>query len=242
MCEGTHRLRGSVTASTRSLITVSSGSLLRPCCVPFALERNSGEHNFLAKPGIFKIKWAVIPSGPSDSDPETLRRVRLRVTLPCEIDFGAVAPIVPHGEGPSSAPSPSSHTGWLCRIDREARLRSAPGNVKEALQRANLAVGDLTSRASIADSQIQGLHAEIMQKDFQIFGFAGSGCGRDDDAPPHPEGPVQAEVQAEVEALTPDQLKDKLKKTADALEFCGWVSSGRVGSGADSEENRASYS
>ncbi|KAL3698105.1 hypothetical protein R1sor_012181 [Riccia sorocarpa] len=42
-----------------------------------------------------------------------------------ELDFGAspatsYAPIVPHGEGPSSAPSTSSHTGWLPGTDREA--------------------------------------------------------------------------------------------------------------------------
>ncbi|KAL3681631.1 hypothetical protein R1sor_024587 [Riccia sorocarpa] len=64
--------------------------------------------------------------------PQTPRRVRPRVTLADEIDFGAspatsYAPIVPHGEGPSSgpsrpssAPSTSSHTGWLLRTDRQA--------------------------------------------------------------------------------------------------------------------------
>ncbi|KAL3695880.1 hypothetical protein R1sor_009956 [Riccia sorocarpa] len=61
---------------------------------------------------------------PQTQIPQTPRRVRSRVILAGEIDFGASpatshGPIVPHGEGPSSAPSSSSHTGWLSRTDRE---------------------------------------------------------------------------------------------------------------------------
>ncbi|KAL3675382.1 hypothetical protein R1sor_025330 [Riccia sorocarpa] len=67
--------------------------------------------------------------------PQTPRRMRQRVILPGEIDFGAdpatsYGPIVPHDEGPSSTPSTSrgpspvpstsSHIGWLPHTDREA--------------------------------------------------------------------------------------------------------------------------
>ncbi|KAL3702401.1 hypothetical protein R1sor_020423 [Riccia sorocarpa] len=59
-----------------------------------------------------------VASTPHTQTPKILRRVRSRVSLGGEIDVGesgtwSYAAIVPHGEGSSSAPSPSSHTRWL---------------------------------------------------------------------------------------------------------------------------------
>ncbi|KAL3700759.1 hypothetical protein R1sor_018781 [Riccia sorocarpa] len=137
---------------------------------------------------------APVSQTPRTQTPRTPRKVRPRLAVPGEIDFGAIdsgsgshAPIVPHGEGPSSAPSPPLHPGSTEAVGRdeglEARLEAefeirfqtrlaeaeeATRQAEEALQRANLAVRDLTSRVTSADIRLDELHAEILQKDMRI--------------------------------------------------------------------------
>ncbi|KAL3697583.1 hypothetical protein R1sor_011659 [Riccia sorocarpa] len=101
----------------------------------------------------------------------TPRRVRPRLTVPGEINFGAIdrgshALIVPHETEDLEARLKVEFEGRFQA--RLAEVAEGTRQAEEALWRANLAVADLTSSVATADVRIEELHAKIMQKDERI--------------------------------------------------------------------------
>ncbi|KAL3679258.1 hypothetical protein R1sor_022214 [Riccia sorocarpa] len=133
------------------------------------------------------------------------------IDRPGEIDFGAIdtgshAAIVPHGEGPSSTPSPLSHIGWLPRTDREAELHAQILQKDHSIEDLLLVVNGLREDLDAERLDRVDMIAELDEAEDRRLVNA----GRDKEItvdnyvhanvpPAHPKGPVQPEVQPEVQ-------------------------------------------